>query len=189
MARGRPLDQHVSDAALEAALRLLSEQGFARMTMDAVAREAGVGKPALYRRYSSKAELVVAAIATRLAPMELPDLGDTEAELRLLAEEGLPQDAEAYLALIGGLMAERVHHPELIEAFREHLLKPRRAIVAEVIRRGQERGDLRDDLDPVMALDMFAGQLLARAFAGADTGPAWRRRALDAWIAVLKQQA
>jgi AcrR family transcriptional regulator len=188
MARGRPLDQQVSDAVLTTALRLLGEVGFARMTMEAVAREAGVGKPALYRRYGSKAELAVAAIATQLTPMELPDLGDAIAELRLLAEEGLPHDAEGYLALIGGLMAERAHHPELIAAFRDALLNPRRAIVAEVIRRGQQRGQLRDDIDPVMAVDMLGGQLLARAFAGADTGRRWRRRAIDTWIGLLLKQ-
>jgi AcrR family transcriptional regulator len=184
MARGRPLDPQVSDAVLDAAVRVLNEQGFARMTMEAVAREAGVGKPALYRRYGSKAELVVAAIATRLRPMALPDLGDTEAELRTLAE-GLPEDAEAYLALIGGLIAERGHHPELIAAFRDTLLNPRRALVVEAIRRGQARGDLRDDVDPVIALDLFAGQILARAFAGADTGPAWREHMFATWYGLI----
>jgi AcrR family transcriptional regulator len=185
MARGRTLDPQVSDAVLDAALRLLGERGFARMTMEAVAREAGVGKPALYRRFGSKAELVVAAIATRLGPMDAPDLGDSAAEMRL-AIEGLPPDAEAYLALIGGLMAEREHHPELIEAFRTTILTPRRALVAEAIRRGQARGELRADVDPVVALDLFAGQILARAFAGADTGPGWREAALATWLELMR---
>jgi AcrR family transcriptional regulator len=184
MARGRPLDPQVSDAVLDAALTLLAQRGFARMTMEAVAAEAGVGKPALYRRFGSKAELVVAAIATQLPPIEPPDLGDAVAEMRI-AVEGLPADAEAYLALIGGLMAERAHHPELIQAFRDTILTPRRAVVADVIRRGQTRGQLRADLDPVMALDLFAGQILARAFAGVDTGPAWREAAFLTWLELV----
>jgi AcrR family transcriptional regulator len=185
MARGRPLDPQVSDAVLDAALALLTREGFARMTMEAVAAEAGVGKPALYRRFGSKAELVVAAIDTRLGPIEPPDLGDAIAEMRI-AMEGLPADAEGYLALIGGLMAERTHHPQLIAAFRDTILTPRRAIVTEVIRRGQARGELRDDVDPVTALDLFAGQILARAFAGVDTGPGWREDALATWLRLMR---
>jgi AcrR family transcriptional regulator len=185
MARGRTLDPQVSDAVLDAALTLLQRDGFARMTMEAVAREAGVGKPALYRRFGSKAELVVAAIDARLPPLEPPDLGDAEAEMRI-ALEGLPPDAEGYLALIGGLMAERAHHPELIETFRATILTPRRAAVAEVIARGQARGELRGDLDPVVALDLFAGQILARAFAGVDTGAAWREEAFTTWWRLMR---
>ena len=184
MARGRTLDPQVSDAVLDAALRLLTDVGFARMTMEAVAREAGVGKPALYRRYRSKAELVVAAIATRLGPMEPPDTGDVVEDLRELAE-GLPADAEGYLALIGGLIAERAHHPELIEAFRTTLLGPRRELVRRTVERGQAEGRLRADVDPTMAVDLLGGQLLARAFAGADTGPAWRERMFVTWIEIL----
>jgi AcrR family transcriptional regulator len=185
MARGRTLDPQVSDAVLDAALTLLERDGFARMTMEAVAREAGVGKPALYRRFGSKAELVAAAIDTRLPPLEPPDLGDAEAEMRL-AMQGLPPDAERYLGLIGGLMAEREHHPELIATFRDTILTPRRAAVTEVIRRGQERGELRADVDPVVALDLFAGQILARAFAGVDTGPTWREEAFATWLKLMR---
>lgn len=185
MARGRTLDPQVSDAVLDAALTLLERDGFARMTMEAVAREARVGKPALYRRFGSKAELVVAVVDTRLPPLEPPDLGDAEAEMRI-AMQGLPPDAERYLALIGGLMAEREHHPEVIAAFRDTILTPRRAAVAAVIRRGQERGELRTDVDPVVALDLFAGQILARAFAGVDTGPQWREAAFATWLKLLR---
>lgn len=179
--RGRPRDPHVDEAIVAAARRLLAETGFAGMTMEAVAAAAGVGKPALYRRYAGKAELVTAVIRSALPVMEEPDLGDTEAELRLLFDEGMPADADGYLTLIGGLMAEQARHPELIAAFREHILTPRRAIVERAIARGQQRGDIRSDVPPVMLLDLLAGPILARAFAGADTGAAWRRRAFDAW--------
>ena len=151
------------------------------MSMDAVAAEAGVGKPAIYRRFANKVDLVTAVIDRALPPMTMPELADTEADLRWLFEHALPEDAEAYLALIGGLMAERRSHPELIEAFRSHILLPRRAIVQAVITRGQERGDLRADLSAEALLDLVAGPILARAFAGANTGPGWRREAFAAW--------
>ncbi len=53
------------------------------------------------------------------------------------------------------------------------------------IERGQARGDIRADIPSVAALDLLAGPLLARAFAGEDTGPQWRKRAFDTWWSVL----
>src|SRR5262245_49025533 len=109
----RPRDQNVTDAAHEATIRLLSELGYAGVTMERVAREAGVGKPALYRRYKDKPELVVGAIlATKLPPLEGQDVGDTFEEMRI-AMGGLPPDAVGYTGLIGGLIAEHRRHPEL----------------------------------------------------------------------------
>src|ERR1700741_762462 len=98
----RPLDAE-KDKAIEAAtLALLNERGFARMSVEAVATAAGVGKPAIYRRYADKAALVAAVIASRLPALEVPDLGDTRAELWLAVERGFPADGAAYVGLIGG---------------------------------------------------------------------------------------
>jgi hypothetical protein len=79
------------------------------------------------------------------------------------------------------LVAAEGRHPELIEAFRSSILGPRREMVAALIERGIERGDLRSDLDPIAAMDFMAGSYLARAFAGLDTGPRWRREAFEIW--------
>ena len=141
------------------------------MTMDAVAAEAGVGKPAIYRRYRDKAQMVASVVAEQLPVMEPPDLGDTRAEMLAMFTHGLPAEGLPYVALIGGLIAEHGRHPELIEAFRERVLLPRRAMVQSVIERGQARGDIRSDLDPVMGIDLLAGQFLARVFAGSTWGP------------------
>jgi AcrR family transcriptional regulator len=183
--RGRPRDPAVDRALAQAAVSLLADRGFARMSMEAVASAAGVGKPAIYRRYKDKAELVAAAIATQLPPLDVPDVGDTAAELRSAVEHGLPPDGDAYVALIGGLAAEYRHHPELIAAFRERVLGPRRAGVQAAIERGQARGDLRDDVDAEALLDLLAGPFLARVFAGADTSAAWRTRHFEIWWSLI----
>src|SRR5688572_28107044 len=70
----RPLSPDIDDALMEAALELLARDGFARMSVASVAAAAGVGKPAVYRRFRGKAELVAAAIATQLPEMRAPDL-------------------------------------------------------------------------------------------------------------------
>jgi AcrR family transcriptional regulator len=187
VSRGRPRDEQASAAILAATRALLARDGFAAMSMDAVAATAGVGKPAIYRRYRTKVELVTAAIDSALPPMERTGGEDTEAELRDLFEERLPPDMDAYLTLIGGLVAERARHPELIAAFRERILVPRRALVEAAIADGQARGDIRDDLPAVRLLDMLAGPILARAFAGDDVGPAWRRAAFDDWWNLVRR--
>jgi len=148
-----------------------------------------VGKPAIYRRFSDKAELVAAVIGQQLPALDPPDLGDTEAELWEAVRTGFPRDGAAYVGLIGGLMAEHKRHPQLIEAFRRSVLVPRRAIVQGVIERGQSRGDIRSDITAEAALDLLAGPLLARIFAGANTGPAWRRRAFETWWLLVKERS
>jgi AcrR family transcriptional regulator len=184
MASGRPLDPEATRAIVAAAVRLLSEQGFAGMSVEGVAAAAGVGKPAIYRRFPDKRALVLAAIESALEPMDVPDVGDTRTELRT-AMIGIPLEPEPYLALIGGLMAERVRHPQLIGAFRERILLPRRAIVRAVVERGQARGDIRADIDPELPVDLLAGAWLARGFAGASVDEAWRERIFaETWRAV-----
>jgi AcrR family transcriptional regulator len=87
-------------------LALLVEHGFARMTIEAVAKAAGVGKPAIYRRFTDKAGLVAHVICHQLPALEPPDLGDSRAELWRAVEQGLPSDGPSYVGLIGGLIAE-----------------------------------------------------------------------------------
>jgi AcrR family transcriptional regulator len=184
----RPLDPNIDEAIEAATLALLTERGFARMSMEAVAAAAGVGKPAIYRRFPDKAALVATVIAGQLPALDPPDMGDTRAELWHALRHGLPADGAAYVGLIGGLIAEQERHPELIDAFRRSVLGPRRETVRALIERGQARGDLRSDIDPVAALDLLAGPFLARVFAGLDTGPRWRKRAFATWWDILEER-
>ena len=185
----RPRDPNVDDAIGQATFKLLSERGFAGMSMEAIAVAAGVGKPAIYRRFPDKAALVASVVAQQLPVLDAPDLGDTRGELWQAMDRGFPTDGPTYVGLIGGLMAEHKRHPELIEAFRRNILGPRRAIVRALIERGQERGDVRADIDATAALDLLAGPLLARVFAGADTGPAWRRSSFSLWWDLIKTRS
>lgn len=184
----RPLDPGIGDAIEAATLKLLAERGFARMSIEAVAAAAGVGKPAIYRRYPDKPALVAAVIARQLPELDPPNLGDTRAELWQAVVQGFPADGAAYVGLIGGLIAEQERHPELIDAFRRSVLHPRRAVGRALIERGQERGDLRRDVDPEAALDLFAGPFLARVFAGLPTGPRWRKSAFATWWDLLQER-
>ena len=178
----RPQDPKITAAVLEATMELLAERGYATLSMAAIAERAGVGKPAIYRRFAGKADVALAAIATALPEMRAPAAtGDPARRFRRLIDEALPADGEGYVALIGGLIAERRRHPELIRGFRERILLPRRAIGRAAIEEAQRRGELRADLDPEHALDLLAGPFLARAFAGLDVGKRWRDEAFGLW--------
>ena len=181
---GRPRDPDVTQAILGAVLRLMATDGFAGMSMEAVAREAGVGKPAVYRRFRDKAELVAAAFASVLRPVEPPDRGDTKAEIRELFEAVIPPDPEGFIGFVGGIFAEHRRNPEVVEAFRAAVLLPRREAAIRVIRRGRERGDLRTDIDEHMLLDLIAGPGIARTFAGGPIDDQWRERMIALWWSV-----
>jgi AcrR family transcriptional regulator len=185
-APGRPLDPAVSEAIERAALRLLATDGFARMSMEAIAREARVGKPAIYRRFRDKAHVVETAIARALPPMEVPPPGPARERLWKLYRESMPAEAEDYLGLIGGLMTEHRRHPELIAAFRHRFLLARRRLVQGVLAEGQASGEVRGDLGAERLLDLLAGPILARTFAGLDVGPAWREAAFADWWALVR---
>lgn len=180
------MDPRVDEAIMDATLALLNERGFAAMTMEEVAQRAKVGKPTIYRRFPSKAALVAAVIERQLPDIEMPDLGDTRAELQTLISTGFPKDGPAYVRLTGGLIAEQERHPELIEAYRSKILSPRRGITCALLERGQERGDVRPDIDPEDAVDFLVGAFLARVFAGRDTGPKWNRKAFETWWEIIR---
>lgn len=177
----RPRNAKLDQAIAAATRALLAERGYAGMSMEAVARRAGVGKPAIYRRFRDKVELVENALSRQLPRLDPPDLGDTRAELWRAVEQGLPADGASYVSLIGGLMAEQHRHPELIQAFRHSILIPRRETVRRIIERGQGRGDITSDIEPEAVIDLMAGSFLARVFAGLDTGAEWRQAAFATW--------
>jgi AcrR family transcriptional regulator len=150
--------------------------------MAAIAERAGVGRPAIYRRFDGKEEVVMAAIASALPELRPPAAtGDTRRRFRRLLDEALPGDAEGYVAMIGGLISEHRRHPELIRAFRETILLPRRAIGRAAVEDAQRSGELRADIDPEHAIDLLAGPFLARVFAGLDVGSRWRDEAFALW--------
>jgi AcrR family transcriptional regulator len=178
----RPQDPNITAAVLAAAIELLAERGFGALSMAAIAERAGVGKPAIYRRFAGKEDVVLAAIASALPDLRPPPAtGDPRERFRRLLDAALPPDAEGYVAMIGGLMAERRRHPGLIRAFRDTILLPRRAVGRAAIEDAQRTGAIRSDIDPEHALDLLAGPFLARVFAGLDVSHRWRDTAFALW--------
>ena len=142
----RTLDPNVGDAIEAATLALLAERGFARLSMEAVAASAGVGKPAIYRRYPDKAALVAAVIARQLPELDPPDLGDTRAELWLAVEHGFPERRRRLRRADRRADGRAESPPRADRRLRQQRARPAPRVVAALIERGQERGDMRRDI-------------------------------------------
>lgn len=176
---GRPRDERVSQAILGAAFGQLLERGYGGMSMDGVAAAAGVGKPAIYRRHSSKAELVTAAIRAILPQLDEPDTGNTRDDLVSLAQQARGMTEAPFARLLGTVLAEQERQPELMEAFRERIIAPRREMGRRVIVRGIERGEVRAGLDVEQALDAFAGNIIGRHVVGGAFDDDWFESSIE----------
>ena len=112
---GRPRDPAVDTAILEVAARLLAEQGYARMSIALVADAAGVSRPAIYRRFKSKADLAMAALAARIDEQARPpsDLDVETALVQVLRHLANRLRAKHSMALIGTLLVEEKQTPAI----------------------------------------------------------------------------
>lgn len=161
-APGRPRDPEVEQRILDGALRHLARDGYSRMSVDSIASEAGASKPTIYRRWRTKADLATAALHT--LPLAEPpvDTGSTTDDLcsilqnfrrSLLRRNGM--------TLIGTVLAEEAHTPELLALFRERLVAPRREMIRTVLERARRDGELRDNVDTGTVGDMLVGAFYA----------------------------
>jgi AcrR family transcriptional regulator len=176
---GRPRDERVSQAILQAALGQLLERGYGAMSMEGVAAAAGVGKPAIYRRHSNKADLVAAAIRTVLPPLDEPDTGSTRDDIHTVSSQARPMTTGPFAQLLGTVLAEEERQPELMAAFRERIAQPRRALAQRIIRRGIERGEVRADLDVEQAADALVGNVVGRQISGLPFDDRWFESAVE----------
>jgi AcrR family transcriptional regulator len=159
---GRPRDPGADRAILEATLQLLAEQGYSALALTEVAQRAGVSTATLYRRWSSKVSLVLAAMQTTLFPLPLPDTGDTRQDLILFLQERIETTQRPLLTkVLPILAAEGAESPTFVEQFRQ-LQAPIRQMAFVLFERGIARGDLPASLDCDLTLDLLLGPLICR---------------------------
>ncbi len=147
--RGEQLEQ----AILEAAWAELSEVGYSALTIEAVAKRAGTSKPVIYRRWQSRAHLVIAAWA-RQRPTEsvTPDLGSLRADLVWLFTRLADRTAGMMSETIAGVMAEAFKHPEVQRLLRERMdSAPLTHAIGRIVDNAVARGELRPVVLPRMA--------------------------------------
>src|ERR1044072_7320529 len=130
----RPLDADASRRIVSATVDLLVERGYGSLTLDAVAQRANVGRPALYRRFSGKRELCVAAIGSLLPPPTPVVSGGAEARLRATVVGLVSPGLAGYVGVVGELVGREPTEPELIAAWRRSVLQPRLQVGLEILR-------------------------------------------------------
>jgi len=167
---------------LDATLQLLLEVGYDRLTLDAVARRARAGKATLYRRWASKASLVVeATLRGHRAPhLEAHDTGSLRDDLlaTFCGPRG-PVSPHA-TALMGAVVTALGSDPEFAVLFREQVIAPKVALADEIYRRAVRRGEIADDLDLDLIVPALAGIVLHRYFVlGLTTDDDSVRRVVD----------
>jgi AcrR family transcriptional regulator len=158
---GRPRSIQSHQAMLEATLELLAEVGFDGMSIDAIAIRAGVGKTTIYRRYTSKEELVADAIESVREEIAIPDTGNFQRDIDALVENAAqitlsPLGRQTVAMIIGNAAS----NPQFARIYWTKYLQPRRKTFAVVLERAKARREIAPDLDSDLVFDMMSGIML-----------------------------
>ncbi|MFE7973177.1 TetR/AcrR family transcriptional regulator [Streptomyces shenzhenensis] len=164
-ARGRPRSEAVERAILEGVMKLLEDGvSLAELSIERIARTAGVGKATIYRRWSGKEELFVDVMRAAEPPdPELPGTSMRDDLVVLLESMRLRGLANRSSAIMHNVHAQMKSSPKIWAAYNTSVIRPRRERGLEILRRGQRNGELRSDIDLELANDMFVGPMLVRA--------------------------
>jgi AcrR family transcriptional regulator len=161
-------------------MRVMARGGYGRMTIDEVAAEAGVSRPTVYLRYGDKAELATAALGAYRDRGRPEETGDTRADLvARLRHFRRGVERPFGMAMIGSVLAEEQATPELLALFRERVVGPRRAEVREVLEHARTRGELRENANLDVAVNMLVGSYYAQYLAGGAFPDDWPEAVVD----------
>jgi AcrR family transcriptional regulator len=186
--RGRPRNAETEETILQAALDILDQVGYGAFSIEGVAARTGVGRPTIYRRWPSKLELAIEAVVRLAPPLEVFESGDAVADLRRLVSQFVPDmTSSATGRVIIALAIDPDVHAELANRLYERYLQPRRAVVANLLKRAAGANQIRADVDLDLLIDLIMGAATYRwLVTGTPVTPQSARRIVDA---VLKLSA
>jgi AcrR family transcriptional regulator len=179
-APGRPRSVHANQAIIDAIVDLLVTGGYHEVTIEAVATRAGVAKTTIYRRWPSKAEMVVEAIsACKKDCLQAESCAGETVACSLVGMLSMLSCSRTSRVLTG-LAVEMAHNEELAVAVREGLLKPNREVVLGTLRRGVGTGEFRPDADLDVVADLLVGPMFFRMLvSGAELTPELAAETVD----------
>lgn len=154
-------------AILDATLKLLETTPLQQISIESIAREAGVGKATIYRWWNSKAAVVIEAfLHTHVSHTPMPKGGSPREALtrhiHLLVEEYSGWSGR----IVAQIMAEGQGDPAVLREFRERFWYGRRAVVREVVEEARLRGEFRSDVDTELLMDILYAPVYFRLFMG-----------------------
>jgi AcrR family transcriptional regulator len=188
MARRR--DPDVDDAIVRATRDVLVESGYAALTIDGVAVRAGVGRPAIYRRFRSKAELVHTAVFPAVDTVPIPDSGDVEADVRAAVRNVVRLFSRPDVrAAVPGLLAEMYADAALRATLRARIQAPTTKAWQQLLDRAAERGDIKQPADATLLVDVLAGAVMFRLATHGRCGAAFADGLADMLVDALSTPA
>ncbi|MGF1521134.1 MAG: TetR/AcrR family transcriptional regulator [Leptolyngbyaceae cyanobacterium] len=162
-AMGRPRSVESEQAILTAAWTLLQKMSVRKISIEAIAREAGVGKTTIYRWWPSKAAVIVDAFLAQMGAV-LP-FPETATAAEALTQQ-MARLVEVFRGDVGRIVAQIIAEGQCdsgaLESFRDRFLTPRRDAARQVIVRGIESAEFDATLDPDLAMDMLYGPIYYR---------------------------
>ncbi|MBZ5685860.1 MAG: TetR/AcrR family transcriptional regulator [Acidobacteriia bacterium] len=160
---GRPRSEQARQAILRSTLKILGENGFSDFKIEEVAARASVGKATVYRWWPNKGALIADAFASSTTRrLRFPDTGSVYADMSQQMRQLIKVFRGRRGRIVSAILAAGQNDKDLIEAFRERFLWPRRREAYATLRRGIQRGELRRDLDPDLLLDSLYGPIYMR---------------------------
>jgi AcrR family transcriptional regulator len=188
--RGRPRSEAARQAILAAAMELLLDQGLTAMSMDDVARRAGVSKATIYRWWPSKERLALDALAAEWTTSASADKGDTgtlRGDLLARFRPWVRQlNRRPYARVVAGLVAAAQNDAEFGELYRQHFVQPRRDATRELLIRARDRWEIAAGTDLEVTLDLLYGPIYHRLLHGhAPLNEPFARHVIDAVISSI----
>ncbi|OBI11677.1 TetR family transcriptional regulator [Mycobacterium sp. E2327] len=173
---GRPRDLRIDAAVLRATVELLAETGYSGLLVSAIAERAGTSKPAIYRRWPSKAHLVHEAVFPIGAATAIPDTGSPPDDLREMVRRAMaflttPAARAALPGLVGEMAADPTLHSALLERFADVIAGG----LAEWLQAAAARGEVRADVSAAELAEAVAGLILVALLTRA-------KELDDAWV-------
>jgi AcrR family transcriptional regulator len=175
---GRPRDPRIDSAVLQSTVELLGETGYAELSVDAIARQAGTSKPAIYRRWPSKAHLVHEAVFPINSGTELPDTDSLSGDVREMVRRTVavlttPAARAALPGLVGEMAADLTLHAALLERFGGILSRG----LTDRLNEASARNDPRADVTAAELSEALGGiTFLALLTRGAALDESWVER-------------
>lgn len=166
---GRPRSEKTKQAILSAAYELLLGNGFGAVTVEKIAERAGVSKATIYKWWPNKAAVVMdaffdAAVVRLPIPYTGSTINDMIIQVNNLAKFLISREGK----VINEIIAEGQFNQKLAEAYRAIYFKPRRLDSRYILERGISRGELKEDLDIELVIDLIFGPLFYRLLITGD---------------------
>ena len=160
---GRPRSEQSRQAILASTLKLLRQEGFSDLSIEAIAADANVSKATVYRWWPTKATLVADAFSASVErELQFPDTGSLREDMARQMRRVIRLFRSPRGKIVAALLAGGQSDPELLEAFRERFLWPKRRQAYQTLQRGIDRGELPAGSNLDLLLDSLYGPIYMR---------------------------